>query len=44
MLGAEVYCETETGYTCWNQIDEVEVMTVSWLLEMPVRKVVVHYG
>ena len=43
-LGAEVLCEPESGYNYWNEVDEVDVMSVSWILDLPVREVVNCYS
>ena len=43
-LGAEVTCQAESGYSFWGEVDETEVLTVSWLLDLPVRYVVNYYG
>ena len=43
-LGAEVTCQAEAGYSFWGEVDETEVLTVSWLLDLPVRFVVACYG
>ena len=43
-LGAEVTCDIESCYTCWNEVDIEEILAVSWMLELPVRDVVKYYS